>query len=68
MPPHQPFSTPDDEAPPRWQTFVVRLWPDRARGHVQHVGSRRGLFCSGPQRLRQFIEEYLNDDARAHRS
>jgi hypothetical protein len=47
----------------QYQTFVVRLWTDEAedslRGHVQHVGSRRGIYFRDVEKMLQFINEHL---------
>ena len=70
MPDTDPDPTPQPELfpPTPSNTFIVRISADRARGHVQHVGSRRGLFFTSTTRLQKFIEEHLEADASADRS
>jgi hypothetical protein len=63
-----PTRQPELFPPTPSNTFIVRISADRARGHVQHVGSRRGLFFSNPKRLQKFIEEHLEADGGADRS
>lgn len=48
----------------RYQTFIVRFWQgdgeeSRARGHVQHVASGRGLYFRDFERMLRFFDEYL---------
>jgi hypothetical protein len=47
----------------QYQTFVVRLWADSAggaaRGHIQHIASRRGIYFRDSQKMLQFIHDHL---------
>ena len=47
----------------RYETFIVRLWTDgveeSARGHIQHIASRRGVYFRDVGKMLQFISEHL---------
>ena len=47
----------------QYQTFVVRLWADgaggAARGHIQHIASRRGMYFRDSEKMLQFIHDHL---------
>jgi len=46
-----------------YQTFIVRIWADDAsdvaRGHIQHVRTRRTLYFKDAARMLRFIDEHL---------
>lgn len=47
----------------QYQTFIVRFWTDASantvRGHIQHIGSRRGIYFRDEEKMLQFVREYL---------
>jgi hypothetical protein len=51
----------------QYQTFVVRIWTDGttnpARGHIQHIASRRGQYFRDEQKMMRFIREFLDPSA-----
>ncbi len=47
----------------QYQTFIIRIWTDGTasspRGHIQHIGSRRGRYFRDEEKMMRFIREFL---------
>ena len=47
----------------QYQTFVVRFWVDdtqpSVRGHIQHIGSKRGFYFHDVETMLQFMRDHL---------